>query len=225
MSDFRIVAAGDAAWLVEWPARIDPDLNSRAVMLAARARQLDPAVRDAVVGYCSTTIYFDPLRIDGTELELQLRQIASTLPVTTDTSRNEEISVGVCYGNEFGPDLVDVAARVGITEEDVIALHTGRSYRVYVVGFIPGFAYMGSVDERLALPRRATPRLRVPAGSVAIAAGQTGIYPRETPGGWHLIGRTRLSPFDSSRSRPFLFAPGDRVRFHAIDRAQFEGTS
>ncbi|MBW8713745.1 MAG: carboxyltransferase domain-containing protein, partial [Acidobacteria bacterium] len=142
MSDFRIVAAGDAAWLVEWPARIDPGLNSRAVMLAARARQLDPAVRDAVVGYCSTTIYFDPLRIDGTELELQLRQIASTLPATTDTSRNEEISVGVCYGDEFGPDLVDVAARVGITEEDVIALHTGRSYRVYVVGFIPGFAYM-----------------------------------------------------------------------------------
>jgi inhibitor of KinA len=225
MGDFRIVAAGDAAWLVEWPARIDPDLNSRAVMLADRARQLNPAVLDAVVGYCSTTIYFDPLRIDGTELELQLRQIASTLPVTTDTSRNEEISVGVCYGDEFGPDLVDVAARVGITEEDVIALHTGRSYRVYVVGFIPGFAYMASVDERLALPRRATPRLRVPAGSVAIAAGQTGIYPRETPGGWHLIGRTRLSPFDSSRSRPFLFAPGDRVRFHAIDRAQFEGTS
>jgi len=225
MSDFRIVAAGDAAWLVEWPARIDPDLNSRAVMLANHARQLNPAVRDAVVGYCSTTIYFDPLGIDGTELELELRQIASTLPVAPDTSRNEETSIDVCYGDEFGPDLADVAARVGMTEKDVISLHTGRTYRVYVVGFIPGFAYMASVDERLALPRRASPRLRVPAGSVAIAAGQTGIYPRETPGGWHLIGRTRLNPFDSSRPRPFLFAPGDRVRFHAIDRAQFEGTS
>src|SRR3954471_10961372 len=225
MSDFRIVAAGDAAWLVEWPARIDPDLNSRAVMLADRARQLNPAVRDAVVGYCSTTIYFDPLSIDGTELELELWQIASTLPAAPDTSRNEETTIGVCYGDEFGPDLADVAARVGMSEADVIALHTARTYRVYVVGFIPGFAYMASVDERLALPRRATPRLRVPAGSVAIAAGQTGIYPRETPGGWHLIGRTRLNPFDSSRSHPFVFAPGDRVRFHAIDRAQFEGTS
>jgi inhibitor of KinA len=225
MSDFRIVAAGDAAWLVEWPARIDADLNSRAVMLADRARQLNPAVRDAVVGYCSTTIYFDPLGIDGTELELELRQIASTLPAATDTTRKEEISIDVCYGDEFGPDLADVAARGGMTEKDVIALHTARTYRVYMVGFIPGFAYMASVDKRLALPRRASPRLRVPAGSVAIAAGQTGIYPRETPGGWHLIGRTRLNPFDSSRPRPFLFAPGDRVRFHAIDRAQFEGTS
>src|SRR3954453_5911681 len=121
MSDFRIVAAGDAAWLVEWPARIDPDLNSRAGMLADRARQLNPAVGGGVVGYCSTTIYFDPLRIDGTELELQLRQIASTLPAATDTTRKEEISIDVCYGDEFGPDLADVAARVGMTEKDVIA--------------------------------------------------------------------------------------------------------
>jgi inhibitor of KinA len=225
MSDFRIVAAGDAAWLVEWPARIDDEVNSRAVLLADRARRLDPAVRDAVVGYCSTTIYFDPLRIDGTKLEIDLHQIASTLPAATQATPGQEVSVDVCYGGEFGPDLADVAMRAGISEADVVALHTGRTYRVYVVGFIPGFPYMASLDERLALPRRTSPRLRVPAGSVAIAAGQTGIYPRETPGGWHLIGRTRLKPFDSSRADPFLFSPGDRVRFHSIDRSQFERTS
>jgi KipI family sensor histidine kinase inhibitor len=225
MSDFRIVAAGDAAWLVEWPARIDPELNSRAVSLADRARRLDPAVRDAVVGYCSATVYFDPLRIDGTKLELELRRIASELPATTETNRTKEIAVGVCYGDEFGPDLADVAGRAGISEADVIALHAGRTYRVYMVGFIPGFPYMASVDERLALPRRASPRLRVPAGSVAIAAGQTGIYPRESPGGWHLIGRTRVKPFDASGGGSFMFRPGDRVRFHPIDRAKFEGTA
>src|SRR6476660_9674812 len=104
MSDFRIVAAGDAAWLVEWPARIDEEVNSRAVLLADRARQLDPAVRDAVVGYCSTTIYFDPLRIDGTKLEIELRQIATTLRGATQASPGQDVSVDVCYGGEFGPD-------------------------------------------------------------------------------------------------------------------------
>jgi KipI family sensor histidine kinase inhibitor len=107
----------------------------------------------------------------------------------------------------------------------VIALHSRTTYRVYVVGFVPGFPYMASVDQRLALPRRATPRTRVPAGSVAIAAGQTGIYPSETPGGWHLIGRTPLKAYDAARDEPFAFKPGDRVRFHAIDRDTFRRDS
>ena len=222
--DFRIVPAGDAAWLVEWPARIDPAISGRAVAFATEARHLDPFVRDVVVGYCSVTVYFDPLRTDGHHLESQLQRLAANIPDVKETG-GAEIDVDVCYGGEFGPDLADVAARVGISEADVIAIHAERLYRVYVVGFIPGFPYMASVDERLALPRRATPRMRVPAGSVAIAAGQTGIYPRDSPGGWHLIGRTHVKPYDRSRSNPFLFKPGDRVRFHPIDRAQFEGTS
>jgi KipI family sensor histidine kinase inhibitor len=224
VGDFRIAAAGDAAWLVEWPSRIDPMISGRAVVLADRARRLDPAVRDAVVGYCSLTVYFDPLRVDSHDLESQLHRLAENLPDASETG-GAEIDVQVCYGAEFGPDLTDVAARAGIRETDVIALHSGRTYRVYVVGFIPGFPYMATVDEKLALPRRATPRMRVPAGSVAIAAGQTGIYPRESPGGWHLIGRTQVKPYDRSRANPFLFKPGDRVRFHPIDRAEFEGTA
>jgi inhibitor of KinA len=131
----------------------------------------------------------------------------------------------VCYGGEFGPDLAEVAALAGATEEEVVALHVAPIYRVYVVGFVPGFPYMASVDARLALPRRTTPRTRVPAGSVAIAAGQTGIYPMETPGGWHLIGRTHVKPYDHTRREPFLFKPGDRVRFRSINRAEFERTA
>lgn len=224
MTDFRIVAAGDAAWLVEWPARIDPALSARAVALAdAIKHHHGDTVRDVVVGYCSVTVYFDPLQTDGNELATQLRHLMRHLD-DRPLGEGKLVEVEVCYGDEFGPDLSEVAARAGLTEADVVALHGAPTYRVYVVGFIPGFPYMAAVDDRLALPRKAVPRTRVPAGSVAIAAGQTGIYPIESPGGWHLIGRTRVKPYDDTRAEPFLFKPGDRVRFRAVDRAQFERT-
>jgi len=138
------------------------------------------------------------------------------------TAEGRLLDVPVVYGGEYGPDLAVVAAHAHVSEEDVVAMHAEVAYHVYMVGFVPGFAYMASVDPRIALPRRATPRQRVPAGSVAIAAGQTGIYPIETPGGWHLIGRTDVRPYDPQRAEPFLFRPGDQVRFHAVDRLAFE---
>jgi KipI family sensor histidine kinase inhibitor len=222
MTELRIASAGDAALLVEWPAQIDPLVSSRAVALAQAVRaEYAAAVRDVVVGYCSATVYFDPLRVEADALESDVRRIARTLP---DTAILEGglIDVDVCYGGDLGPDLADVAAFAHVSEDDVVVLHSAMTYRVYVVGFIPGFPYMASVDPRLALPRRAIPRTRVPAGSVAIAAGQTGIYPSETPGGWHLIGRTRVRPYDGARAEPFLFKPGDRVRFHPVNRDEFE---
>lgn len=222
MTELRIAAAGDAALLVEWPARIDPLVSSRAVALAQAVRaEYAAAVRDVVVGYCSATVYFDPLQVEARALEDNLRRLESALPDHT-VVEGGLIDVPVCYGGDLGPDLADVAAFARGTEDDVIALHSAVTYRVYVVGFIPGFPYMASVDPRLALPRRVTPRTSVPAGSVAIAAGQTGIYPSETPGGWHLIGRTHVKPYDDSRAEPFLFKPGDRVRFQPIDRVEFE---
>lgn len=222
MTELRIASAGDAALLVEWPARIDPLVSSRAVALAQAIRAEYAAdVRDVVVGYCSATVYFDPLHVEADALESDVRRIARTLPDTA-VLEGDLIDVDVCYGGDLGPDLADVAAFARVSEDDVVALHSAMTYRVYVVGFIPGFPYMASVDPRLALPRRAIPRTRVPAGSVAIAAGQTGIYPSETPGGWHLIGRTRVRPYDDSRSEPFLFKPGDRVRFHPVNRDEFE---
>ena len=225
MSDFRIVQAGDAALLVEFPARIDPAVSNRAVALARAVRsRCAGSVRDVVVGYCSVTVYFDPLLVDATALEAELRQ-AAMAPPGRAIDEGALIDVDVCYGGEFGPDLGDVAAFANATEEEVIALHSATTYRVYVVGFVPGFPYMASVHPRLALPRRAMPRARVPAGSVAIAAGQTGIYPLETPGGWHLIGRTGVKPYDDSRAEPFLFKPGDRVRFHAVHRMEFDRTA
>jgi inhibitor of KinA len=218
----RIVAAGDAALVVELPARLDVATSARVVAMAdVVRRRFGAMVRDAVVGYHTLTVYFDPLAVDGRWLEDALAGIAAdpTVPVEAPGAT---IDVPVCYGGELGPDLAAVAAQVGCSEAEIIALHSGREYRVFVVGFVPGFAYMGPVDPRLALPRRSNPRTRVPAGSVAIAAGQTGIYPMETPGGWHLLGRTAVRPFDATRVEPVFFRPGDRVTFRPVSRDEFD---
>lgn len=222
MTGFRIRAAGDAALVLELPARVDADTSARIIAMAEAVRQRFGAlVRDAVVGYHTMTVYFDPVTLDGRWLEAELADLAAAPGPVADTG-SATVEVPVCYGGDFGPDLPAVAAFAGISEADVIGLHAGREYRVFVVGFVPGFAYMGSLDPRLAIPRRPSPRTRVPAGSVAIAAGQTGIYPMETPGGWHLIGRTPVAPFDPGRVEPVLFRPGDRVRFRPIPRQQFD---
>ena len=222
----RIVAAGDAALVLELPQRIDPELNARTIAIAARLRRrCGTAIRDAVVGYASLTLYFDPLVIDAAWLEAEIRDAA----VETDEEEigpepAAEIEVPVCYGGELGPDLADVAAFGACTPEDVIARHATGTYRVYMLGFIPGFAYMGTVDPRIAAPRRPAPRASVPRGSVGIAGPQTGIYPSDTPGGWNIIGRTSLKPYDPARPAPFTFHAGDTVRFRPVSRDEFERT-
>lgn len=220
--DLRILPAGDAALLVELPPRIDPVTSGHVIALARAVRKRrGGTIRDVVVGYCSMTVYFDPLATDADQLRSELGALAADLPEAAP-EEGALFEVPVCYGGEYGPDLADVAAFAECSKDEVVALHSGTTYRVYVVGFVPGFPYMASVDPRIAVPRRSTPRTRVPAGSVAIAAGQTGIYPAETPGGWHLIGRTNVKPYDPARATPFLFQPGDRVRFHAVDRSELQ---
>lgn len=222
--DVRITPAGDAALVLGLPARVDVETSARIVAIAvALRRECGTLIRDAVVGYHTLTVYFDPLRVDSRWLESQMMEIASDVQPGAEAP-GAMIEVPVCYGGVFGPDLAYVAQQAGCCEEDVVSLHTALEYRVFVVGFVPGFAYMGPVHERLSLPRRSNPRTRVPAGSVGIAAGQTGIYPMETPGGWHLIGRTPIRPFDEARLEPVLFRPGDRVTFRAISPGEFEAT-
>jgi KipI family sensor histidine kinase inhibitor len=211
-----IVPAGDAALQIRLPERIDPGVNAWCVA-CARALELDlgAAQRDVVIGYCSVTVYFDPLRADQSWVEDRMHAVAASIRAE-DRAEGGVVEVPVRYGGEYGPDLADVAAFAGCTPDDVVDRHSSREYRVYLVGFVPGFAYMAEVDATIAAPRRASPRTAVPAGSVAIAGGQTGIYPAVTPGGWNIIGRTSLAPYDPSRREPFLFRPGDRVRFAAL---------
>jgi inhibitor of KinA len=222
VSAHRIVLAGDSAMIVEFADRIDAAVNAQVVGLAESVRAATlPGVRDVVPTFCSVAVYFDPLRTDVEALADRLdREAAREAP--EPTSATSPIRIPVCYGGSFGPDLADVARFAGMTEAEIIELHSRPIYRVFMLGFIPGFAYMGTVDSRIAAPRRVTPRVRVPAGSVGIAGIQTGIYPSESPGGWQLVGRTPVKPFDPGRLRPFLFNPGDAVRFYRIEPEEYE---
>jgi inhibitor of KinA len=218
----RIVPAGDSALVVEYDARIDAAVNARAIALAAAVQATNlPGIRDVVPTYRSVTIYFDPLRTDYERLLAFLESRSLDAPDVGEAA-GTVVRIPVCYGAELGPDLDDVAAFALAAVEDVIQLHTAATYRVFMLGFVAGFAYMGSVDERIAMPRHATPRVRVPIGSVGIAGIQTGVYPAETPGGWRLIGRTPLKPFDPERDEPFLMKAGDAVRFYAITREEYD---
>ena len=220
----RVLAAGDSAWLVELPERIDPAVNARAIEIGRAVARAPLPVTDVVVGYRTVMVYVDPLAPGAEDVEATLRTLVSA-PSSSATAAGNDIDVPVCYGGAYGPDLADVAAFGRCAADEVIKRHLARDYRVYVVGFVPGFAYMAAVDERIAAPRRPSPRLHVPPGSVAIAAGQTGIYPAATPGGWNLIGRCPVRPYDPDRAAPFLFHAGDRVRFHRISEAEYRASS
>jgi inhibitor of KinA len=221
-SSFRIVAAGDSVLIAELEERIDPTVNARAIAIAAGIdRAKLPGVRDVVTTYRSVAVYFDPLRTNYERL-LQAIEAEAQAEFGGGVAVGEPVRVPVCYGGEFGPDLDAVAAFGNITAEEVVTIHSSAIYRVFMLGFVPGFAYMGTVDSRIAAPRHATPRVRVPLGSVGVAGVQTGIYPAETPGGWQLIGRTPLKPFDAGRAEPFLFRAGDHVRFFAITPEEFD---
>jgi inhibitor of KinA len=222
LSDYRIVPAGDSAIVVEFEERIDPAVNARTIAFAEAVQAASlPGVRDVVPTYRSTAIYFDPLRTDVVAMMACIEREAAR-PAAPPPSGLEPVRIPVCYGGEFGPDLGEVAAFAKADEQEVVRLHTAAVYRVFMLGFVPGFAYLGIVDDRIAMARRSTPRVRVPSGSVGIAGVQTGIYPAETPGGWQLIGRTPLKPFDPVRANPFLMKAGDAVQFYAIDRREYD---
>jgi inhibitor of KinA len=221
----RIVPAGDSALVVEFEERIDPGVNARAIALAEAIQGSGIAgIRDVVPTFRSVAVYFDPLRADYDKLVALLEQGAGA-SLASEPAPSASVRIPVCYGGELGPDLADVAAFAGASEGEVVRLHTAAPYRVFMLGFVPGFAYLGTVDARIAMPRHSTPRVRVPLGAVGIAGVQTGIYPAETPGGWRLIGRTPVKPFDPDRSEPFLMKAGDSVQFYTITHAEYESWS
>jgi KipI family sensor histidine kinase inhibitor len=223
----RIREAGDSALLLELDEAIDASVNERAIAIAHAIRRAALAgVRDVVSTYRSVAVHFDPLAADIDVLRDALARMASEPPAEIE---GKTVVLPVDYGGEFGPDLDDVAAFAGVSPNRVAEIHAGRDYRVFMLGFLPGFPYMGAVDETIAMPRHATPRLKVPSGSVGIAGRQTGIYPRDSPGGWRIIGRTAARLFDAARSPASLLAPGDTVRFaratHASVVSGFSRTS
>jgi len=210
---------GDSALLVKFGDEIDLSINQRVQALDALLRRSQKiGFIESVPAYATLLVHYDPLI-------LTYAQISDW--VKTETDRGEEnvsrkprrIEVPVRYGGEHGPDLEFVAAHHRINAREAVNIHASRAYTVYMMGFTPGFAYMGKLDDAIATPRLATPRTRVDAGSVGIAGAQTGIYPVSSPGGWRIIGRTSMRLFDLTAGPPFLFSPGDLVRFviEAVD--------
>ena len=216
----RFLCAGDRALIVEFGDRVDRALSEEVLRLnAIIASSTISGVVETVPTFRSLMVHYDPLVTTRANLEQEIRRLL-------DRDCSPRIGaklwrVPVCYEGEFAPDLAEVARLTGLTPNEVVALHSGTRFHVYMLGFLPGFPYMGDLPQALALPRRADPRLRVPAGSISIATSLTAIYPYESPGGWHLIGATPIRLFDADRPRPALFAPGDAIIFEVIDPVSF----
>lgn len=190
-----------------------------AALREAVLRAQIPGVTESVPAYASLLVRYDPFLTDYDALCRRLKALGSELSASAQQA-GRIVDIPVCYGGAYGEDLPFVAQHAAMAQEDVIALHSARPYRIYMLGFLPGFPYLGGLDERLFTPRLASPRTRIPAGSVGIGGQQTGIYPMESPGGWQLIGRTPLRLFVPGR--PLPYAPGDLIRFVPIGPEEFE---
>jgi inhibitor of KinA len=217
---FRI--SGDRALLAVYGAGVDPAVNEKVRRMAALVNSIHhPAIEAVVPSYCTLALHYNSLHIRWADLadllldlERRLDEIAELEAATVD--------IPVCYGGELGPDLAFVAAQNRISPDEVIRIHSAVSYRIYAIGFAPGFCYLGGLDPRIHAPRHPTPRLQVAAGSVGIAGSQTGVYPLASPGGWQLIGRTPLRLFAPDRSPPIPYQPGDTLRFRPVLFEEFE---
>jgi KipI family sensor histidine kinase inhibitor len=221
MTESRVLASGDTVLVLEFGDRIDWRISQRVNAVDQALRRAPPAgVVETVPTFRSLAVHYDPDQIGFEALADHLRAMAEDADESTAQTRLWRIPA--CYDAEFGPDLAEVGERAGMTPEQVIECHASRSYLVYMMGFLPGFPYMGDVAEPIALPRRETPRTRVPKGSVAVATEMTAVYTLESPGGWHILGRTPVRFFDLDNAQPALLAPGDKVVFEPVSREDYE---
>ena len=217
----RFLPAGDKALAVELGDSISAVTNRRVRdLLVAIESQEIPGVMDLVPSYRSLLVYYDPLRLSLAQLEERLSALEQNLDQTA-LHAPKVVEIPTLYGGEYGPDLAHVAEHNGLTPEEVIQIHSGADYLVYMMGFTPGFPYLGGMSERIATPRLQTPRTAIPAGSVGIAEQQTGVYPIESPGGWQLIGRTPVQLFDPQRDPPVVVEAGDFILFVPITETTF----
>ena len=214
--------AGDTGLIVEFGQGIDPDVNAGVRAMAGIFRkQMPDGVVEIIPSYRSLLFVYDPARIRPNTL-IRLIENSETAIDTRDIPDGAVVEIPVCYGGKYGPDIETVCKSAGLDIAEVIHRHSRPEYLIYMVGFTPGFPFLGGLDERLSTPRLATPRIKVPRGSVGIANNQTGIYPVESPGGWQIIGKTPLQLFDPLRKNPLLYKAGDRIKFVPISEAEFK---
>ena len=217
----KLLTAGDSSILLQFGNTIDPAINRKiAATVQLMREQHINGVTDVIPAFCSLLIDYDPRVISYEQIKGRMEALVK-IDVSAGNTRKRVFEIPVCYGGEYGPDIQNIADHAGLSVEEVIQIHTSRDYLIYMLGFLPGFTYLGGLDERIHTPRLANPRIRIPAGSVGIGGSQTGIYPMDSPGGWQLMGMTPVKTYDPDREVPILVEAGDYIRFVAIDEDEF----
>jgi KipI family sensor histidine kinase inhibitor len=220
-TSFRVVAAGDTALTIEFTGPTDSLLNAKVLSLANRLADLKiDGLIEAVPGIRSLTAYYEPLAIAPELIEQKILELIPALE--DDQAPGQRWLLPACYDSELAPDLQEIADRCELTSADIVELHCSSTYHVYMLGFLPGLAYMGDLPVKLKLPRRETPRARVPAGSVGIGGGMTCVYPKDTPCGWHLLARSPVRLWEHLREPAALLRPGDQVAFYPVSRREYQ---
>ena len=221
MEEVKISTAGDSALLIEFGQEISTEINARitAFVHLLKAQRIE-GVQDMIPAFTSLLINYDPRVVNYKTLTKRLQKLLK-LDVNEETSTSRVFEIPVCYGGEYGPDIENIAKNAGLTEEEVIKIHSSKDYLIYMLGFLPGFSYLGGLDERIHTPRLANPRIRIPAGSVGIGGSQTGIYRLDSPGGWQLLGLTPVKTYDPERENPILFEAGDYIRFVPVSEEEY----
>lgn len=221
MQEVKILTAGDSSILVRMKQEISPEINRKLSALVHLIKeQKVEGVIDTIPAFCSLLINYDPRVVSYEEIT---RRIKGMLKVDVDLGEGSRkvFEIPVCYGGDYGPDLEAIAEHAGLTKEEVIRIHSSTDYLIYMLGFLPGFTYLGGLDERIHTPRLANPRICIPAGSVGIGGSQTGIYPMDSPGGWQLMGMTPVKTYDPEREQPILVEAGDYIRFVPVDESEY----
>ncbi|MBQ8026222.1 MAG: 5-oxoprolinase subunit PxpB [Oscillospiraceae bacterium] len=217
----KILVAGDSSVLIEFGKEISPETNRRiaATVQLIHAQQIEGVV-DMIPTYCALLINYDPRVILFDPLVRRLEKLLE-IEVSAGETKKRVYEIPVCYGGKYGPDLDVIARHAGLTEQEVIRIHSSRDYLIYMLGFLPGFTYLGGLDERIHTPRLQTPRVRIEAGSVGIGGSQTGIYPLDSPGGWNLMGMTPVKTYDPEREVPILVKAGEYIRFVPVSEEEY----
>lgn len=221
MKKAKILTAGDSALLIEFEQKIAPEINAQITAFVHLLKEQHiEGVTDLIPAFASLLINYDPRVIGYKDLKARIEELLK-IEVNEEAGDARVFEIPVCYGGEYGPDIANIAENAGISEQEVIDIHCSKDYLIYMLGFLPGFVYLGGLDERIHTPRLANPRISIPAGSVGIAASQTGIYPLNSPGGWQLLGMTPVKTYDPERETPILVEAGDYIRFVPVTEEEF----